>query len=97
MIRRIRQAAWFCLEAMTGTDKRLSWSKVITLAVLLIYAAGVALPATVAITAICAAHGTRVLLAAIARSSLASTSTTALSRVTTVARRLADLGIEETK
>jgi hypothetical protein len=57
--------AW-CLHPLMGDDRRLSWSKLVLAAVLALYAAGVALPVTVAVVAILASYGAKVLLKGLA-------------------------------
>ena len=59
-----RKWAW-CIAPLTGADGRISWSKLITAAVLGVYASGAQMPAAVGVTAILSAHGTKVLLASI--------------------------------
>lgn len=79
------RALQWCISPVTGNDGRPSWSKLVTAGVLVLYALSANLPATVAIVAICAAHGTKVLLAVIQRSTFATTSATALTSAVTKA------------
>lgn len=67
ILRRIARGSQWCVSPITGQDGRPSWSKIITAAVLGVYALGVPMPASVGVVAIAAAHGTKVLLAAITR------------------------------
>lgn len=62
-----RKWEW-CIAPLTGADGRLSWSKLVTAAVLGLYGLKAPVPASVGIVAIAAAHGTKVLLAALTRS-----------------------------
>jgi len=82
---RVRSAWDFVVYPLTGPDKGLSWSKLITAFVLVLYGVGAAVPQGVAITAIAAAHGVKVLLALIDKMSLniASADTLNVARSTT--------------
>jgi hypothetical protein len=59
--------AWLKNVGLSGADGMLSFSKSFGVAVLIAYTLGVRLPASVAITLIISAHGTKVLLEAIKR------------------------------
>lgn len=69
----------WCISPVTGQDGRPSWAKLITAAVLGLYAIKAPVPGSVAIVAIAAAHGTKVLLAALQRSTITTVATTALN------------------
>lgn len=66
-MRWIRRPWEWCISPITGADGRPSWSKLITAAVLGVYGLNVDMPASVGVVAIAAAHGTKVLLAALTR------------------------------
>jgi hypothetical protein len=66
---RVQYVALYCIHPLTGSDQRLSWSKIVTGAIIAgYYVKGVAfMPQGVAYWVIAASHGTKVLLALISQ------------------------------
>ena len=71
---------------MSGADGDLSFSKLITLMVLLAFACGRGFPSAVAITLIASAHGTRVLLALIRSRTVTAAAANRIETTLTITR-----------
>lgn len=95
---RLVLAATYCVHPLTGTDERLSWSKIITLAVLVAYwtRGAVVMPQGVAYAIIAASHGTKVLLALIGNMKVNVDAKEAVSFTETVVKHVMETRHAET-